>query len=83
MQLISTFSFVEISTFFSVIEMYIKMSEISNFWLSVLISQVAPYLMFILGSKSTHPVSLVLASQNAQCFYISTPLSIRVQVNYL
>ena len=74
MQLISTFSFVEISTFFSVIEMYIKMSEISNFWLSVLISQVDPYLMFILVSKSTHPVSLVLSSQNAQCFYISAPL---------
>ena len=74
MQLISTFSFVEISTFFSVIEIYIKMSEISNFWLSVLISQVAPYLMFILVSKSTHPVSLVLSSQNAQCFYISAPL---------
>ena len=51
MQLVSTFSFVEISTCFSVIEMYIKMSEISNFWLSVLISQVAPYLMFTLVSK--------------------------------
>ena len=74
MQLISTFSFLEILTFFSVIEMYIKMSEISNFWLSVLISQVAPYLMFILVSKSTNPVSLVLSSQNAQCFYISAPL---------
>ena len=53
------------------------MSEISNFWLSVLISQVAPYLMFILVSKSTHPVSLVLSSQNAQCFYISAPLKIQ------
>ena len=74
MQLISTFSFLEILTFFSVIEMYIKMSEISNFWLSALILQVAPYLMFILVSKSTHPVSLVLSSQNAQCFYISAPL---------
>ena len=31
MQLISTFSFLEILTFFSVIEMYIKMSEISIF----------------------------------------------------
>ena len=51
------------------------MSEISNFCvLSVLISQVAPYLMFILVSKSTHPVSLVLSSQNAQCLYISAPL---------
>ena len=74
MQLISTFSSVETSTFFSVIEMYIKMSEISNFWLSVLISQVAPYRMFILVSKSTHPVSLVLSSENAQCFYTSAPL---------
>ena len=80
MQLISTFSFVEISTFFSVIEMYIKMSEISNFWLSVLISQVAPYLMFILVSKSTHPVSLVLSSQNAQCFYISVPLLFHIAI---
>ena len=80
MQLISTFSFLEISTFFSVIEIYIKMSEISNFWLSVLISQVAPYLMFILVSKSTHSVSLqlVLFSQNTQCFYISAPLIARV-----
>ena len=50
------------------------MSEITNFWLSVLISQMAPYLMFILVSKSTHPVSLVLFSQNAQCFYISAQL---------
>ena len=74
MQLISTFSFLEILTFFSVIEMYIQMSEISDFWLSVLISQIPPYLMFILVSKSTHPVSLVLSSQNAQCFYISAPL---------
>ena len=68
MQLISTFSFPEILTFFSVIEMYIKMSEISNFWLPVLISQVAPYLMFILVSKSTHPVSLVLSSQMHNAF---------------
>ena len=74
MQLISTFSFLEILTFFSVIEIYIKMSKISNVWLSVLISQVAPYLMFILVSKSTHPVSLVLSSQSAHCFYISAPL---------
>ena len=50
------------------------MSEILNFWLFALISQMAPYLMFILVSKSTHPVSLVLSSQNAQCFYISAPL---------
>ena len=73
MQLISNFSFLEILTFFSVIEIYIK-SEISNFLLSLLISQVAPYLMFVLVSKSTHPVSLVLSSQNAQCFYITAPL---------
>ena len=50
------------------------MSEISNFWLFILISQIPLYLMFILVSKSTHPVSLVLSSQNAQCFYISAPL---------
>ena len=42
------------------------MSEISTFWLSVLISEIPPYLMFILVSKSTHPVSLVLSSQNAR-----------------
>ena len=78
MQLISTFSILEISTFFSVIEIYITMSEISYFLLSVLISQVAPYLMFILVSKSTHPVILVFSSQNAQCFYISAPLCIRI-----
>ena len=51
------------------------MSKISNFSLSALISQVAPYLMFILVSKSTHPVSLVFSSQNAQCFYISASLN--------
>ena len=73
MQLISNFSFLEILTFFSVLEIYIK-SEMSNFLLSLLISQVAPYLMFVLVSKSTHPVSLVLSSQNAQCFYITAPL---------
>ena len=44
MQLISTFGFLEILRFCSVIEIYMKMSEISNFWLSVLILQVAPYL---------------------------------------
>ena len=46
--------------------MYIKTSESLNFWLSVLISEIPPYLMFILVSKSTHPVSLVLSSQNAR-----------------
>ena len=46
------------------------MSKILNFWLSVLISQMPPYLMFILVSKSTHNDSLVLSSQNAHCFYI-------------
>ena len=56
MQRISTFSFVEISTFFSVIEMYIKMSEISNFWLSVLISQVAPYRSYL--GQSLHILSV-------------------------
>ena len=50
------------------------MSEILNFGLFALISQMPPYLMFILVSKSTHPDSLVLSSQNAQCFNISAPL---------
>ena len=56
------------------------MSEILNFWLFALISQMPPYLMFILVSKSTHPVSLVLSSQNTQCFYISAPLITNVNV---
>ena len=34
------------------------MIEILNFWLSVSISQMAAYLMFILLSNSTYPVSL-------------------------
>ena len=74
MQLIFTFSFLEILRSFSLIEIYIRMSEILNFMLFALISQMPPYLLFILVSKSTHPVSLVLSSQNAQCFYISAPL---------
>ena len=53
MQLIFTLSFLEL---FSVMEIYVKMSEILNFWLSALISQASPYLMFILVSKSTHPI---------------------------
>ena len=44
------------------------MSEISNFWLSVLISQMAPYLLFILVSKSTYPVNLVLSSKMYNAF---------------
>ena len=71
---LATVTCLEILRFFSAIEIYIKMSEISNFWLSVLISQMPPYLMFILASKSTHPVSVVLSSQNAQCFYMSAQL---------
>ena len=39
-----------------------------------------PYLMFILASKSTHPVSLVLSSQNAQCFYIMDRLPYRQKI---
>ena len=66
MQFIFTFSFLEILESFSVIEIYIKMSEILNFCFFTLISQIPPYLMFTLVSKSTHPVSLVLSSQNAQ-----------------
>ena len=66
MQLIFTFILLEMLRFQSVVEIYITMSEISNFWLSVLISQMAPYLMLILVSKFTRPDSLVLSSQNAQ-----------------
>ena len=43
------------------------MSGILNIWLSILISQMPPYL-------STHSVSLVLFSQNPQCVDISAPL---------
>ena len=46
------------------------MSEILNFWLSISISQMPPYLMFIVVSKSTYPLSLLPSSQNAQCFYL-------------
>ena len=65
MQLNFTLNFLEIIGSFSWIEIYNKMSEILNFWLFALISQMAPYLIFILVSKSTHPDSLVLSSQNA------------------
>ena len=50
------------------------MSEIQNFWLLALISQMPPYLIFILVSKSTHTVNMVLSSQNAQYFHLSAPL---------
>ena len=40
-------SYFEILRFLSVIEIYIKMSEILILWLSALISQMAPYLIFI------------------------------------
>ena len=42
------------------------MSEILIFWLSALVSQMAPYLIFILLQKSTHSVNMVLSSQNAR-----------------
>jgi hypothetical protein len=50
------------------------MSEITIFLLLALISQMPLYLIFILMSKSTHPVNMVLSLQNAQCFYLSAPL---------
>ena len=50
------------------------MSENPNFWLLALISQMPPYLIFILVSKSTHPVNMVLSSQNAQYFHLSASL---------
>ena len=46
--------------------MYIKMSEILIIWLSALVLQMAPYLIFILLQKSTHSVNIVLYSQNAR-----------------
>jgi hypothetical protein len=60
--------------FRTVIEIYNKMSEIPNFLLLALISQMPLYLIFILVSKSTHPVNIMLSSQNAQYFHLSTPL---------
>ena len=50
------------------------MSEIPNFWLLALISRMPPYLIFILAPKSTHPVNMVLSSQNAQYFHLSAPV---------
>ena len=44
------------------------MSEILILWLSVLVSQMAPYLIFILLRKSTHSVNMVLYSQNARLY---------------
>ena len=43
------------------------MSEILITWLnSALVSQMAPYPIFILPQKSTHSVNIVLHSQNAR-----------------
>jgi hypothetical protein len=65
--------------FRAVIEIYNKMSEIRNFLLLALISQMPPYLIFILvsNSKSTCPVNMLLSSQNAQYFYLSAPLIVK------
>ena len=65
-ELLFSVSYLGILKFLSVIEIYNKMSEIPNLWLLALISQMPPYLIFILLSKSTHPVNMVLSSQNAQ-----------------
>ena len=49
------------------------MSEIPKFWLLPFISQLPPYLLFIL--VSTHPVNMVLSSsENAQYLHLFTPL---------
>ena len=69
-QLNFTVSYLGILKFLSVIEIYNKMSEIPNFWLLALISQMPPYLIFILVSKSTHPVNMVLSSQH-KCTILS------------
>ena len=65
-QLIVSVSYFEILRFLSVTEIYINMSEILIIWLSALVSQMAPYLIFILLQKSTHSVIMVLYSQNAR-----------------
>ena len=70
MQLICTFSFLEILRFFLVIEIYIKRLEISNFWLSILISQVAPYLMVILVSVYTFHTRLALWKHHVNLLFI-------------
>ena len=64
--LIVSVSYFEILRFLSVTEIYIKMSDILIIWLSALVSQMAPYLIFILLQKSTHSVNMVLYSQNAR-----------------
>ena len=64
--LIVSVSYLEILRFLSITEIYIKMSEILIIWLSALVSQMAPYLIFILPQKSTHSVNMVLYSQNAR-----------------
>ena len=64
--LIVSVSYFEILRFLSVTEIYIKMSEILIIWLSALVSQMAPYLIFILLQTSTHSVNVVLYSQNAR-----------------
>ena len=65
--LIVSVSYFEILRFYHALtEIYIKMSEILIIWLSVLVSQMAPYLIFILLQKSTHSVNMVLYSQNAR-----------------
>ena len=78
--LIVSVSYIEIVRFLSVIEIYIKMSEILFFLLSALTSQMAPYLIFILLQKSSHPVNNVLSSQNARlcrnCALIRPTISI-------
>ena len=64
--LIVSVSYFEILRFLSVTEIYIKMSEILIIWLSALVAQMAPYLIFIPLHKSTHSVNVVLYSQNAR-----------------
>jgi hypothetical protein len=57
-------SYLGILKFLSVIKIYDKMSEIPHFWLSALISQMPPYLIFILVSK--YAVNMVLSSQKCR-----------------
>ena len=59
------------------------MSEILIIWLSALVSQMAPYLIFILLQKSTHSVNMVPYSQNARlcrnCALVRPTISIICQ----
>ena len=77
MELIFTFSFLEILRFLLVVEIYIEMSEISNFCINFTNDSISD-----VHTCVTHPVSLVLSSQNALCMLLHIrPTGIETLVN--